>query len=89
MPAVPPRPCRDRHDPVAGGEQQRRVEPGRADPAEPIDDELLSRTDELEKSELEDPRYRMRDRFEWPLGLGLSLLLLSVLVDVLWFRRVP
>lgn len=56
------------------------------------DDDLAAvytRIDELEKSELEDPRYRTVDRFEWPLGLGLALLLLSLLAEALLFRRVP
>ena len=50
---------------------------------------VYERIDELEKTELEDPRYRTLDRFEWPLGLGLALLLLAVCADVLLFRRVP
>lgn len=51
--------------------------------------EVYARIDELEKTELEDPRYRMMDRFEWPLGIGLLLLLLALLLDALVFRRVP
>jgi Ca-activated chloride channel family protein len=51
--------------------------------------EVYARIDELEKTELEDPRYRTIDRFEWPLGAGLALLLLALLADVLFFRRVP
>lgn len=51
--------------------------------------DVYERIDELEKTELEDPRYRTLDRFEWPLGLGLALLLLAVCADVLLFRRVP
>lgn len=47
------------------------------------------RIDELEKTELEDPRYRLVDRFEWPLGAGLVLLLVAVVVETLLFRRVP
>ena len=50
---------------------------------------VYERIDELEKTELEDPRYRTLDRFEWPLGVGLALLLLAVCADVLLFRRVP
>lgn len=45
--------------------------------------------DELEKSELEDPRYRNVDRFEWPLAAGLATLLLALLLDVFWLRRAP
>jgi len=56
------------------------------------DDDLAvvyERIDELEKSELEDPRYRTADRFEWPLAAGLLLLLGSLLCEVFLFRRVP
>jgi Ca-activated chloride channel family protein len=45
--------------------------------------------DRLEKSELEDPRYRTVDAFAWPVGIGLSVLLLALLLDVLWIRGVP
>jgi len=45
--------------------------------------------DRLEKTELEDQRYRIVDAFEWPLGVGLPLLLLAVLLEVLWIRGVP
>ncbi|HZN41292.1 MAG TPA: VWA domain-containing protein [Planctomycetota bacterium] len=51
--------------------------------------EVYARIDELEKTELEDPRYRTVDRFEWPLAAGLLLMLLALLADVLVFRRVP
>ncbi|HEX5053589.1 MAG TPA: VWA domain-containing protein [Planctomycetota bacterium] len=51
--------------------------------------DVYARIDELEKSELEDPRYRTVDRFEWPLGAGLLLMLLALLVEALIFRRVP
>lgn len=50
---------------------------------------VYARIDELEKSELQDPRYRTVDCFPWPLGLGLGVLLLAVLSEVLLFRRVP
>jgi len=50
---------------------------------------VYTRIDELEKSELEDPRYRTVDRFEWPLAAGLLALVLSLLVEVSLFRRVP
>ncbi|MGB3965752.1 MAG: VWA domain-containing protein, partial [Planctomycetota bacterium] len=50
---------------------------------------VYARIDELEKVELEDPRYRTVDRFEWPLAAGLVLLLAALLADVLLFRRVP
>ncbi|MGE3174750.1 MAG: VWA domain-containing protein [Planctomycetota bacterium] len=45
--------------------------------------------DQLEKTELEDPRYRIVDGFEWPLGIGLLTLLLALLLDALWIRGVP
>ncbi len=51
--------------------------------------EVYARIDELEKVELQDPRYRTVDRFEWPLGLGLVLLLLGLVADIAVFRRVP
>lgn len=54
------------------------------------DDDLArvyAKIDELEKTELEDPRYRLVDRFEWPLGAGLALLLAGVLLETLLFRR--
>lgn len=51
--------------------------------------EVYAAIDELEKTELEDPRYRTVDRFEWPLGAGLVLLLLALLADALLFRRTP
>jgi Ca-activated chloride channel homolog len=50
---------------------------------------VYERIDELEKSELQDPRYRTVDRFEWPLAVGLACLLLALLLEVSWFRRVP
>lgn len=50
---------------------------------------VYERIDELEKTELEDPRYRTIDRFEWPLGVGLALLLLALCADVILCRRIP
>ena len=50
---------------------------------------VYERIDEMEKVELADPRYRTVDRFEWPLGAGLAVLLLALLAEVLVFRRVP
>jgi Ca-activated chloride channel homolog len=50
---------------------------------------VYERIDELEKVDLEDPRYRTVDRFEWPLAAGLLLLLVALLADVLLFRRTP
>jgi len=51
--------------------------------------EVYARIDELEKVELADPRYRTVDRFEWPLGIGLAVLLVALVAEVLLFRRVP
>jgi Ca-activated chloride channel family protein len=51
--------------------------------------QVYARIDELEKTELEDPRYRTVDQFEWPLAAGLLLMLLALLADALVFRRVP
>jgi Ca-activated chloride channel family protein len=56
------------------------------------DDDLqlvYERIDELEKVELDDPRYRTVDSFEWPLGVGLLLLVTGLLLEVLWIRGVP
>lgn len=50
---------------------------------------VYARIDELEKVDLEDPRYRTVDRFEWPLAAGLLALLAALLADVLLFRRTP
>lgn len=50
---------------------------------------VYARIDAMEKVELDDPRYRSADRFEWPLAIGLSLLLAALFAEVLLFRRVP
>ena len=51
--------------------------------------EVYQMIDSLEKTDLEDPRYRTIDGFEWPLGTGLSLLLAALLLEVLWIRGRP
>ena len=51
--------------------------------------EVYARIDEMETTEREDPRYRTADFFEWPLAIGLLLMLLAVLFDALVVRRVP
>lgn len=50
---------------------------------------VYDRINELEKVELEDPRYRMIDRYRVPFALGAVLLLLQLLLEFLWIRRVP
>ena len=51
--------------------------------------EVYARIDELEKSEIEDPRQRFVDAFVWPLGFGLSCALLALLLETLWLRGAP
>ncbi|MBL8723930.1 MAG: VWA domain-containing protein [Planctomycetes bacterium] len=50
---------------------------------------VYQRIDELEKTELEDPRYRLTDVYAWPLAAGLLLLGAALLLETLWLRRVP
>lgn len=50
---------------------------------------VYAEIDALEKTELEDPRYRFVDGFAWPLSCGLLLLALSLLLEVGWIRGVP
>lgn len=50
---------------------------------------VYSKIDQMEKVELEDPRYRTKDRFLLPLLLGVGLLLASLLLDLLWIRGAP
>ncbi|MFT4840183.1 MAG: Ca-activated chloride channel family protein [Planctomycetota bacterium] len=52
-------------------------------------EKVYERIDEMETSEREDPRYRTVDHFEWPLGIGLMLMLLAILFEALIVRRVP
>ena len=51
--------------------------------------QVYAAIDELEKIELEDPRYRTVDGFRVPLLVGISLLLLSMMVEFLWIREAP
>lgn len=51
--------------------------------------EVYAAIDELEKTALEDPRYRTVDGFEWPLAAGLSLMFFALLLEALWIRGVP
>lgn len=50
---------------------------------------VYARIDELEKSEVEDPRYRQQDCFAWPLGAGLLSLGVALVLQSLWLRRLP
>lgn len=50
---------------------------------------VYERIDAMEKVDLEDPRYRTVDRFEWPLAAGLLALLAALFGEVLLFRRTP
>lgn len=52
-------------------------------------EKVYLRIDDMETSEREDPRYRTVDHFEWPLGIGLMLMLLALLFEALIVRRVP
>jgi Ca-activated chloride channel family protein len=51
--------------------------------------EVYATIDQLEKTELEDPRYRTVDGFQWPLALGLAVLLSALLFEVLVVRGAP
>ena len=51
--------------------------------------DVYARIDEMEKTELEDPRFRTVDQFVVPLAIGAILLLLQVLFEFGWIRRVP
>jgi Ca-activated chloride channel family protein len=51
--------------------------------------EVYAEIDKLEKVELEDPRYRTTDHFVWPLSVGAVLVLLALLLELTWLRRLP
>jgi Ca-activated chloride channel family protein len=51
--------------------------------------EVYAAIDAMEKTELEDPRFRTTDRFLLPLLAGAALLVLALLVDLLWIRGTP
>ena len=51
--------------------------------------EVYAVIDELEKVELEDPRFRTVELFLWPFLVGAGLFVLQLLVEFLWIRRVP
>ena len=50
---------------------------------------VYDRINELEKVELEDPRFKTVDLYRYPFALGAALLLLQLLLELLWIRRVP
>jgi Ca-activated chloride channel family protein len=50
---------------------------------------VYDRINQLEKVELEDPRFRTVDLFLYPFVLGVALLLLQMVVEFGWIRRVP
>ncbi len=45
--------------------------------------------DQMEKVELEDPRYRTTEEFVLPLVVGAGLLALALLLELLWLRGMP
>lgn len=51
--------------------------------------DVYEQIDQLEKVELEDPRYRTTDWFRYPLSAGAITLLLALLAQLLWLRRTP
>lgn len=51
--------------------------------------EVYAAIDELEKVEVEDPRYRTSDGFAWPLLFGVGLLGLALLLECAWIRGAP
>jgi Ca-activated chloride channel family protein len=51
--------------------------------------ETYAEIDRLEKSELQDPRFRTVDQYSWPLLAGLLLLALSLLLEFAWLRGAP
>lgn len=51
--------------------------------------EVYAEIDKLEKVEIEDPRYRTTDHFHWPLAIGAALLVLGLLLELTWLRRLP
>ncbi len=51
--------------------------------------DVYAAIDEMEKIELEDPRYRTSDGFEGPLLVGVALLILAFVLDTFWIRGNP
>ncbi len=60
----------------------------RARSAEDLAD-VYAEIDALEKVELDDPRYRTTDYFQWPLLGGALCLALGLLLEATWLRRLP
>ncbi|MCA8955864.1 MAG: VWA domain-containing protein [Planctomycetes bacterium] len=50
---------------------------------------VYQRINELEKVELEDPRFRTTDLFHYPFLVGVALVLLQLLTEFGWIRRLP
>lgn len=50
---------------------------------------VYAEIDQMEKVEIEDPRYRTADHFHWPLLVGAALLGLALLLELTWLRRLP
>lgn len=51
--------------------------------------EVYAEIDRLEKTDLEDPRYRYVDGFASALGAGLLAVLIALLLQVFWIRGAP
>ena len=52
-------------------------------------EQVYAAIDEMEKVALEDPRYRTVDWFTYPLGLGMVLLALGIVMEFCWIRWLP
>ena len=50
---------------------------------------VYDRINELEKVELEDPRFRTIDLYVYPFLVGAGLFLLQLLLELGWIRRGP
>ena len=52
-------------------------------------EQVYARINEMEKVELEDPRFRVVDQFLYPFTAGALLFLLQLLLEFGWIRRLP
>ncbi len=50
---------------------------------------VYAQINQMEKVELEDPRYRTVDWFVYPFALGVGLLALALLLEFVWIRALP